>query len=326
MIDEKTRKEAETTLWMAQKAEETSAFNAVILYRRALALLKPLNDAEKIKLCLSKIRELNKEAQKSFKRVEAKHKISDDVIEGVMKAFREAESLEEMLILFAFHPDFLIDYDQTVDRVVNSPFIARKICTHAVVNEKGDFVNGGSDGDRSEVMQYYFLHDGIVSQVFLSRAWELLLERGLTVEILVQFFQKRLGLDEELVRLLENGFSHLFFGDSIAALHVLVPRFEQIVLILAQGLGLDVVALERGQDVATRDKMVGDRFMRTPEVQEKFGKNFCEEAAFFLFDPLGVNLRHHLAHGDVQLRHCDFPHALSMLRLLLTFPTRFHAS
>lgn len=311
---------------MAKKAEETSAFNAVILYKQALGEFKSLNDVENTKLCLGKIRELNQEAQKSFKQVTVTQKIPSEDIEAVVKDFRDAESIEEALKLFAFHPAFAISHDQIVKSVVEGPFIAHKICSNAVVNGKGDFVSGGSDGDQSMVMQSYFVYHGIMSQVFLTRAWDALLERGLTVEMLVAFFKDRLNLNEEVLVLLENGFSHLFLGDSIASLHVLVPRFEQLMLTISNGLGVETVALERTKEVATRDKMISKDFMQNPAVQEKFGKDFCEYVVFFLFEPLGLNLRHHLAHGDVMLRDCSFSNALSILRLLLTFPARFKVS
>lgn len=327
MDTEQKKKAAETKLFMAQQTEGNNAFAASMLYADALSIYQELNDSEKINLCLKKIRENNVEAQKSFHKAEATEFISHEVIESVLEPIRTAESIEKALSYFAHHPALGVNYSSVISEIENSPFIARKIFSSSTISQKGDFVKGGSNGDYSEIMFHYQIHHKIICALYLQPIWEILLDKGLTVDRLVDFFQRRLRLDNDQLGLLRKGFNYVFDKDSVGAIHVLIPRFENTILTLASGLGIKTISLERNKkgvkEVAMRNVMVTKEFLKDSQVQEKFGVDFCEYASFFLCEPLGPNLRNRVAHGDVQLKDFSFQDTLFLVRLLLFFPTSF---
>jgi hypothetical protein len=89
-------------------------------------------------------------------------------------------------------------------------------------------------------------------------------------------------------------------------------------------MGLDVVAHEkRGEDVSTRTITLSESHLDSDDFQKVFGKNFCRQVKFVLFEQMGYKLRHKIAHGDIKSGECNYQNANLIIYLYLYLLGRF---
>jgi hypothetical protein len=188
----------------------------------------------------------------------------------------------------------------------NTP-IFYQIANLSTISTDGHLVRGGSDGNFSQIMQMYGLQQGFITQFYLRRIFDgLLQQKGLNGENLMAYLRSKNTFPENNLAIMSVGINRYFAKDYVSALHTLIPQFENIFLFISEKFGIDIVALNRGRDISTQLKTLSIEHLNTEVFQSKWHRDFCEQLKFVLFEPMGYMLRHKVAHGQISKDECNY--------------------
>lgn len=293
-------------LKQAQDAESASDFfTAAHYYKEALIAARDLGDSQNIILCKKKVIEMNQKSKDSFKEFSVEQNIPNEEINKVVNPILEG-NLEEVLRKIGRHPFLSPAIQQVEESARGSMPIAHQIASLSAISSSGHLVKGGTDGNYSWVMQMYEMQQGFIIGLYLSRIFNGLVSKGFSEESLLAYLRSRNIFLESNLSIIAVGIKRYFAEDYVSALHILVPQFENVFLFISEKLGIDVVALNRGEEVSTQLKTLSTKHLISEAFQGKWGRDFCEQLKFVLFEPLGYMLRHKIAHGQMTKEECTF--------------------
>ncbi len=92
--------------------------------------------------------------------------------------------------------------------------------------------------------------------------------------------------------------------DFISTLHILIPQFENLLLMISENAGIQTTAIERGKTITKRITL-SDLSLKSDEMIKIFGKDFCFYLRYVLYSPLGLSIRHKIAHGNIDNAECN---------------------
>lgn len=162
------------------------------------------------------------------------------------------------------------------------------------------------------------LSDTFLEMIFL----EVIANRILTEEWLIKFISsKPLFLKYSELLKFAHWIHTYFTGDYVATLHILIPLFEKVILNVSAQVGIDTIALLRWKEWIW-DKTVWKDFLNSPEFQEKWWVNLGKQISFILYDNKGYNLRHSLAHWEIDYSECNFQSWTLIIWLYIAIATR----
>lgn len=319
---------------MAERAE--SYFSAAILYMDALEVAVKVQDSKSIKLCKAKVVEMNKKAiaaGKDFQQVEVTQDLNEEQ-QAVIKKFIESilNVKNKMLVLriIGEHPYFIPKIKVVEDQAKNSMPLAYQFATLTTISDEGHTLRGGSIGEYSWFMQMYDLNQKLIMSLYLNRLMYILIHKNspgenLTFEDVSEYFSNA-DLNEKNLKIIIIGIQKYFEEDYVSAMHILVPQFESFLLNIAQKEGLNVIALDRKKDLATKKITLSDHHLDSDEFKNLFGVDFCQQIKFILFDPLGYKIRHKIAHGEITPGECNFQNTTLIFYLYLVLLTKRYNS
>lgn len=328
------KEELDTAIKQAKEAENSeNYFNAAIWYREALEGALKVQNGQLIKLCKNKIVEMNKKSiasGKDFKELEVTHKFSDHqqkTIQKIIDTIFNLSDINTILKVIGGHPYFFPKVKEVEALASRNIPLTYQLATLTTVSNKGHTVRGSSDGSYSWFMKMYDLSQQLIMNMYLDKLFYLLingdnLKSKLSAEGLISYFANSNVIEPGQLKVVTVGIQRYFDKDYISALHILVPQFEALFLNVAQRCGIDIVAIDQKQDVATRTKTLSEYHLESPEFQNIFGEDFCRQIKFILFEPLGYKLRHKVAHGEIQFEECNFRNANIIIYLYLVVLSR----
>jgi hypothetical protein len=106
------------------------------------------------------------------------------------------------------------------------------------------------------------------------------------------------------VSILKKGISHYIIKDYISVIHILIPQLENLILIFAKKNGIQTDIIERGKTI-TRGMILSDNHLQSSEFIDLLGENYCYFLRYVLYSPLGLKLRHKVAHGTIFEDECN---------------------
>jgi hypothetical protein len=112
----------------------------------------------------------------------------------------------------------------------------------------------------------------------------------------------------------QNGLEAYFRGDSISAVHVLVPQVEEAIRQLATRIGAPIYTQRRGGGMHAR---ILDEFLRDGSVVTALGESEALYLRTFLTDQRGWNVRNDLLHGLAPPGMMTMPVADRVVHVLL---------
>ena len=137
----------------------------------------------------------------------------------------------------------------------------------------------------------------------------------ITKETLLTHFKGWELMHEESIPFLEKGLGEYFEGDWISAIHILVPRFEQMFRNALEMLGVNVAAAPDDRRVL---EMIGfSSFLSSEDAKINLGEDFCGFVNHTFFDSTGIGLRHDVAHGWLTAEDCTAARADLVIFALL---------
>ena len=298
-------------LQQAQEAEEKSDFLlAAFFYKKVLVIAKKEGNSELITLCKNKLVEANKKSLKDFKSLHVETKVPTEEIERAVNSILGDDiknvpaNISSTLQRIGIHPFLFPNIEKVEEGARKSIPISHQIASLSMVSSEGHLVKGGSDPERSWIMNMYSLEQELINKLYLKRIFEKLSENGLNEKSFVNYLRETKIFPENNLTIIARGLNRYFEKDYISALHILVPQFENLFLLLSEGLGIDVVALNRGKEVSMQLRTLSLHHLDSEPFKEKWTRDFCEQIKFVMFDPLGYKLRHKIAHGEVSASEC----------------------
>ncbi len=309
----------------AKKEEENqNFFNASAFYKEALELAIKLQDSKSIKICKSKIVEMNKksiDSGKDFKEVEVSVEFSHDDQKAIKENIEKIIGLNNIntaLEAIGCIPWFCPDIQEIEKQSLSSSPIFYQFANLSTVSDSGHSLRGGSDPKYSWFMDTYGRTQKFIMEIYLNRIFYMLIKnKKLTIKELSEYFSGSGLLNPNQLKIVRIGLEKYFEEDYVSALHILVPQFEAFFLDVAKKLGINIIALDTKLDVATRTIILSEAHLDSDDFKKVFGANLCRQIKFILFEPLGYKIRHKIAHGEISFNECNFQNVTLIIYLYL---------
>lgn len=300
----------------AAKRAETSNdfFLSAIHYKDALALARSAGDSFLIKECKKKVIEMNKKAEDSFKKFNLEQEIPKGEIDRIVKSVVR-KKISESLNIIGIHPALYSKFEEIFSIAKKNQPVMLSLVSSSTISSDGHVVKGGSDAEYVWFNTIYTFSQGFINSAYLNKIFEELEKNSLGEKILIDYLKSSRLFPEDKFGIIEKGVSRYFEKDYISSLHILTPQFESAFLFLSEKLGIDVIALNAGKDISTQMKLLSADKLDTLEFQNIWGKDLCAQLKFVLFEQLGYNLRHKIAHGLIKSDECT----VEMARLVIYF-------
>ena len=301
-------------------------------YRDALLDLNKTKGMDKEKaLCKRKIREMNILKAEMFTKAPFQLELSDRERREIdlFMLFLEEKNIDDALEAIGKSQIFHPAYDLIVDEAEQHLPISFQITSLDTQDEQGNFVRGGHDPSLVFLNQIYRMDQIKKSYLLLEPTIaSFMQERDLSHEDLFGYFSSRDIFSKDTLATISAGCQRFFATDYISALCVLVPIFEGAFFeAMTQASGGHVFIKSQNQKgsegkVWTQDKALGEDLIRSQEVKDVLGEDFCEHVAFAYFSPLGIKLRHKIAHGEMQTEEYAIQNATLALYFLIALASR----
>lgn len=290
----------------AEEAEKQSeSLGASIHYRDALQMAQKLGQSDKIKELKGKVIATSKKIDFSSLAFEQKIPtvLLDEFVELTVK---NEDDLSLTLKKIGHHPYLYPRIKHVLEQAKKTIPVSFQIATLVTYSPDGHVLEGGSDPVLAWNAKMYGMNQGFISNLYLKRLFDAMKERkDLSADRLFSYIKQQRTFPLRSLPLIKRGVEKYFDGDYISALHILVPQFESSFLALSEKLGIDTIALNRGDDVSTRTKVLSENNLNSLEFRNVWGEDLCEQIKYALFDPLGDKLRHKIAHGEIDPEECS---------------------
>jgi len=321
--------ELQNKLSQAEEAEKREDFfSAAFFYRDALAVATKQGNSNTIKLCKNKSVEMNKKSiasGKDFKELSFTQELPEDkkkAHEEFIKKFLNQGDLKTILQAIGKHPFFfpkVADVQQSANKTMP---ISYQIASLSTISNDGHTLRGSSDGNYAWFMKMYDMNQQLAMLLYVGRIIYELMENkpngiNLNIKELSEYFSNAGIFDERNLKIILIGLQKYFDHDYISALHILVPQFENVFLKISEKLGIDIVALDQKQGLATRTKTLSENYLDSEEFKKVWGEDFCRQIKFVLFEQMGYRIRHKIAHGEIEPTECNFENTTLILYFYL---------
>ncbi len=262
---------------------------------------------------------------KNFKEVSFTQELPEDkkkAHEEFINKFLNQGDLKTILRAIGKHPFFfpkVADVQKTTNKTIP---ISYQIASLTTISNDGHTLRSSSDGNYAWFMKMYDMNQQLIMMLYVGRIiYELMEnkpnENSLTVDALLDYFNNSKIIEEGNLKIISVGLQKYFDKDYISALHILVPQFESVFLKISERCGIDIVALDQKQGITTRTKTLSEYYLDSDEFKRVWGKDFCRQIKFILFEQLGYKIRHKIAHGEITKEECNFQNTTLILYLYL---------
>lgn len=309
----------------AQKNDENgNFFNASAFYKEALELALKAQNSELIKICKSKVVEMNKksiESGKDFNEVDISVDFSDkdrEEIQNNIERITRLDSIIDILKTIGCNSWFCPNINDIERQSLDSIPIFYQLANLSTISDSGHSLRGGSDAKYSWFMDTYRRTQKFIMDIYLNRIFYMLIKnKKLTIKELSKYFNNSGLFNSSQLKIVNIGLQRYFCKDYISALHILVPNFESFLLGVAKKLGINIVRIDTKLDIATRTMILSEGDLDSEDFKRIFGANFCRQVKFVLFEPLGYKIRHKIAHGEIDFNECNFQNTTLIIYLYL---------
>lgn len=153
--------------------------------------------------------------------------------------------------------------------------------------------------------------------IMYDYVWHMLLEGGLSLEMLKERILYWNFFDEESKLIIEIGLEHYWKGEYVAAMCILVPQFENAFRQFFHYGENPTTVIKKGN---TQQEQTFNQFLKKPFVKRNIDEDFLKMIEFVLVDEVGYNLRNNIAHGLSTMRDFkrDYAHTIVYMYFVLT--------
>lgn len=296
-------------------------FLASFHYKNATELARSLGNSTILTFCKNKVVEMNRKSDSEYKEISFEQQVPTKEINKVVNSILDGD-IETVLKRIGLHPALIPKIQHIETSAKKTMPISYQIASLSTISTGGHLLKGGADGNITWTMKMYSIHQGLITDLYLSRVFSGLTKKGLNKENLIDYFEKTRIFPNNNLEIISVGIERYFENDYVSALHILIPQFENIFLYISEKAGIDIVSLNRTKEISTQLKTLSSDHLSSDAFQKIWGKDFCEQLKFVLFEQLGYTLRHKIAHGQIGKDECTITNADLILYLFLVLSAR----
>ncbi len=174
---------------------------------------------------------------------------------------------------------------------------------------KDGYLSGDNDDYTSLELwgfEIYGMEQAMKILFHINPVFKKLLSGGILTQISFEQLLNSKGLSKDADDLyaLKQGIDVYISKDYVSAIHILTPQLENLLLIISENSGVQTTVIERGKTITKRITL-SDRELQRESLSELFGKDYCTYLRYVLYSPLGLSLRHKVAHGMIEKVECS---------------------
>lgn len=309
----------------AENAEAQGEFmGAAIYYKDAMQIAQKLGQSQKLKELKGKLVEVSKKID--FNKLAFEETMPTVLLDEVMNSVvKDEDDIHLILKRIGHHPYLSPKKSLVTERAKKTMPVTYNIVSLVTYSPDGHVIEGGSDPVLSWYSKMYEMNQGFITNLYLGRMLDALkTKKALDSDKLFAYIEQQKTFDPRSLPIIKVGLERYFAEDYISAMHILVPQFEGVFLLLSKKLGIDTVAIKTssGTEISTNTRTLSDRHLDSPEFIEVWGEDFCEQIKQALFEPLGGRLRHKIAHGEIHPDECIKPNTELIVYFFLVLAGR----
>lgn len=253
-----------------------------------------------------------------FKETRAAVNISEDKVNAHLEIYRKESDLRKIFGLLCIDPN--INLNATKTKKLSEDILKQSVL-RALIPASG--VSGGrkitqsttyEDKLEAEFRSHYIMGLSLGVNLFLIPIFELLKEKGLTAETIIEIYKKWDFYNPNREELLKMGFQRLLDSDFVSALHVLVPQFEACLREMFFGADVATTVVRPG---IIQHEQVMTEFLLREEIRDALGEDFHAYISTVMISQDGWNLRNDIAHGLAMNNVFDISRALVVFHLFI---------
>jgi hypothetical protein len=211
-------------------------------------------------------------------------------------------------ILITLSHCFLESVENIEKTLKEAPFSISKLCSSFTYTDEGYLCADSNDYKHIELELFknYEIIQKVKVLLYINPILRRLIENKVFDLSSFELVLKNKGLcptDNELL-VLKHGIRIYLEKDFTSALHILVPQFENLFLMISEEAGIQTTAIERGK-TATKKITLSDSNLESEEMIKIFEKDYCFYLRYLLYSPLGLSIRHKIAHGTINNTECN---------------------
>lgn len=242
-------------------------------------------------------------------------KVVNDEICLVIKKCTSFDTLNECLDYLARLSSLVPNYGEIAKHASEHLPLTSIIANHTVIDSEGHLIS--DDEENYWTYHHYDLEMQVYIYEIAGVFRKLRSEKDLdNVTMMDYVLSKGILGDEEYVKLQSAFVNHFIVGDNIAAMHILPPMIEGLIISLSRRLDIDVVVQDRGK-ITSRDISLGTNNITSKPFTDVWGENFCRMLDYFLYNNFGPKLRHRTAHGSISIKECNDTSVVILLYILI---------
>jgi hypothetical protein len=291
--------------------EEGKFFEASFSYQEILKDISKENISKETKEVIkTRLKECILKSQNEYKQLSTEVKIDEDMLKQVdsinEQIIKEVNNCLDNLLPLSFSRNFICSFEDNENRARKTLPLTYQITNFSTHSETGYLLSNNEDYSPLELwsFQTYEMEQSMKSHFHIDPILKKLTDNKVlnSDSFMMLLENKGLGSSIAQTNILRRGIERYLVGDFISALHILVPCFENLILIISETKGMQTSAIERGKALTKRITL-SDRDLKS-EMISIFGKDFCFYLRYILYSPLGKSLRHKVAHGNLLAEEC----------------------
>lgn len=317
------------------KNKKKSYFERAYFLELAIEFFIKHGFKEKIYEAKVNLKELYKNASKEVNVERVKLDIDNKIIEEELKLFITGDTVEDFsnfckalfilseesskgkLLAEKIFPSREKSLECAKKRLFNNPYY--EIISSCKMTKSRKIFETKNKDDYLKLFEYddYNMHLQLMINLFYNNIWYKLINEGLTCEMLIERIISWKYLDEDDTYIITCGIKRFFENDYISAIHILVPKFENIFREFFSYGGFATTSIKH--NITQHEQNFND-FLLNDYVKENISNKFIDLIKFIMVEDLGYNLRNNIAHGltTIDIFNQNTANIIILLFIILT--------
>lgn len=282
-------------------------------------------------LCKLKIREMNIEKSKSFITSNFKFEFTEEdkksielIINNILKEKDINSILNKIWKIKHFYPS----YNEVKETAYKTTPISFQISDFSTQDDNWNLIKWWSENEKVWFHKNYEISQSFIIYIYLIPIFERLIdENKLSSESLINYFKNKNIFKDDFINIIKVWIDSFFENDYISTLHILIPKFEKLLLDLTWVLSnnsIDTISSrnEKNNKIWTQDKTLWEDFLNQEDVKKVWGEDFCEQIKFVFFSQLWFKLRHKIAHWYSEYNDFSFQNSILIIYFYIVIISR----
>ncbi len=256
------------------------------------------------------------EDEGEFEQIGTPIQVTDDQVEQMVRPFIEGTDAASVVLRRMATRLFVASLESGAGAPRTRSIVSQILVTVPVVDDRSlaEVAPDTDEQARFEERRALLLEINLTSAMLISELFKRLREVfHLHEDDLVAHIAASPFVEPQDLPFVRVAVERYLRGDLLSALHVLVPRVEQMLRRLLRAAGTEITALRDGE---LRERPLGE-LLRAGESDGVLPTPLARLLQAVLSEDWGLNLRNRVAHGLVKPEDCTQPHVDRVLHIAL---------